>query len=450
MWSAPLAGAAAAATVLSGMESKPQPGFRLVFVGAGCLAAGVAAGVFLRSGSHHAVWTEASLPTEAVNRADRAEAVMPGSFADVVEKVGAGVVSVRAHLGEPHLGEPHLGEPRLPGMHLSEAGRPEPDLIDRTAKNPLVSDPLTKDKELAPTALFAAGTGQALIAEQSGIRTGSGFVVHAGGLVVTSRHVVIGALGIDVIVPSSGSFRAEVVGEDPATDLALLRLVEPPGDLIALPLGNSEGLRAGDWIVAVGNPFGFSQTVTAGVVSFVGRHLAHTDFGVTNDFLQISAPVNPGSSGSPVVDLQGRVVGVTTQTATSAQGISFAVPSRTLKWALEAMEKAPDGRVHRGYLGIEFATRRGFDSGGAPCEGAVITRVAEGEPAFRAGLRRGDVVLRVDGESVRDAKALHESIVRKHPGTRIAVQLLRNGRVHDPIEAVLGEVGGPKASAPSN
>jgi len=217
-----------------------------------------------------------------------------------------------------------------------------------------------------------------------------------------------------------------------------------------LAFGRSEELRAGDWIVAVGNPFGFAQTVTAGIVSFVGRHLPHSDFALTNDFVQFSAPVNPGSSGCPVLDLHGRVVGVTTQAAASAQGISFAVPSRTVKWALDAMEKSRDGRVRRGYLGIEFASRPGRDDDGRRHQGALIVGITEGQPAHRAGLRKGDVVLKVDGEVVEDAMVLHEHIVRGEPGSTIALQLLRAGRVQDPIEAVLGEVGGPKGTEIAN
>jgi S1-C subfamily serine protease len=331
-------------------------------------------------------------------------AAIPVSFADVVRQASPGIVSVRARL------QPGADVMLAPGL---AAGRP-------------------------------------VYASAPDVRNGSGFVVHEGGLVVTSRHVVLSSIGIEVVLAHHGPVRAELVGEDPATDLALLRLVDVPVPLTPLRIGDSQELRAGDWIVAVGNPFGFAQTVTAGVVSFVGRHLPHSDFGVTNDFLQFSAPVNPGSSGGPVLDLAGRVVGVTTQAAIEAQGISFAVPSQTLKWALEAMEKQPDGRVRRGYLGIEFASRAGTDDSGAPCQGAVIVRVATGDPADLAGLRRGDVVLRVDGERIADAQVLHEHIVRRDPGTRIALALLRDGEIHDPIEAVLGEVGGPKAASRSH
>jgi len=331
-------------------------------------------------------------------------AAIPVSFADVVRQASPGIVSVRARL------QPGADVMLAPGL---AAGRP-------------------------------------VYAPAPDVRNGSGFVVHERGLVVTSRHVVLSSIGIEVVLAHHGPVRAELVGEDPATDLALLRLVDVPVPLTPLRIGDSQELRAGDWIVAVGNPFGFAQTVTAGVVSFVGRHLPHSDFGVTNDFLQFSAPVNPGSSGGPVLDLAGRVVGVTTQAAIEAQGISFAVPSQTLKWALEAMEKQPDGRVRRGYLGIEFASRAGTDDSGAPCQGAVIVRVTAGDPADLAGLRRGDVVLRVDGERIADAQVLHEHIVRRDPGTRIALALLRDGEIHDPIEAVLGEVGGPKAASRSH
>src|SRR5262249_29869306 len=160
-----------------------------------------------------------------------------------------------------------------------------------------------------------------------------------------------------------------------------------------------------------------------GIVSFVGRHLPHYDFGVTNDFLQFSAQVNPGSSGSPVLDLEGRVVGVTTQVAGKAQGISFAIPSRTLKWVLDAMEQSPDGRVPRGNLGIAFETRLGFDDQGKPLEGALVRDVAEGEPAHQAGLQRGDVVLYVDDHRVVDAGDLHERITRSLPGTHVRLTL---------------------------
>ncbi|MCB9878520.1 MAG: trypsin-like peptidase domain-containing protein [Planctomycetes bacterium] len=288
-----------------------------------------------------------------------------------------------------------------------------------------------------------AGAGQVAASESVGpvARRGTGFVVHEDGLVLTSRHVIVEAGEVDVQVAGLGWMPAALVGEDAASDLALLRLEQAPAGLPFLELGPSEELRAGDWIVTVGDPYGFTRTVTAGLVSFVGRHLQHSDLGVTSDFLQISAAINPGSSGCPVFDVQGRVVGLTTQIAAGAEGISFAVPSRSIKWALEAMQRRPDGRVRRGYLGIEFSSRYGYDSEGKPSLGALIVGVASGEAADRAGLRRGDVVLRVDGDLVHDAKDLHERIVRCDPGTPLALELMRDGIVRDAVVAVLGEVG---------
>ncbi len=387
------------------MSGAPSTSLRLVAGAALCLLAGAAFGSWW-SAPPERLWHDR--PAAAPETAP----LLP-SFRDVVEQVGPAVVTVRATLPD-EVAPP--GEPLAAPDAAAPAADADPTLVP-SAANPV-------------------------FAPRPGHRNGPGFVVHERGLVLTSRHVVLGASAIEVLSPQHGRLAADLVGEDPATDLALLRLVSPPPGLPALALGSSEDLRAGDWIVAVGNPFGFSRTVTAGVVSFVGRHLQHSDFGVTSDFLQISAPINPGSSGCPVLDVRGRVVGVTTQVAAAAQGISFAVPSRAVKWALEQMRRRPDGRVRRGYLGIEFASRSGLDERGAPRPGAVIVRVADGDPAHRAGLREGDVVLGVDGTPVRDAKELHERIVCSDPGTPIALQLLRDGRIEDPVVAVLGEIGG--------
>lgn len=370
----------------------------------GCVSLGVVAGIWWPAADPAPIWHDgAGRPAIRAGR--------PDTFADVVAAARPGVVTVHARAARP------AAEP--------VAGEPDPDA---PAGGPRVGGPLFGEP------VFESGTGY---------RNGSGFVVNGKGLVVTSRHVVTGSDAIEVIVQGRGRYRAAIVGEDKATDIAIVRLEDAPPGLAALPLGESELLRAGDWIVAVGNPYGFAQTVTAGVVSFVGRHLEHSDLAVTNDFLQISAPVNPGSSGCPVLDLQGRVVGVTTQAAAGAQGISFAVPSRTLKWTLAAMEASPDGIVRRGYLGIEFASRTDVDDAGIPCGGAVIVRVVDGAPAQRAGIRSGDVVVEVDGVPIADATTLHERIVRGAPGQRLAVQVLRSGRLHAPIEAVLSEMGGP-------
>lgn len=367
-----------------------------------CVAVGVGLGLLCGGRREQPVWTPAPISPAATM------SPLPPSFADVVDRVADGVVTVRAL------------RTRIDGQAAAEPNA--------------VSERENREHPYGRVAL----------------RTGSGFVCSSQGLVVTSRHVIAGAFDVDVVVPGRESFAAAVVGEDPATDLALLRLADAPRDLTVLPLATQDDLRAGDWIVAVGNPFGYERTVTAGIVSFVGRHLHHSDFQLTTDFLQISAPVNPGSSGCPVVDLRGRVVGVTTQAPAEAQGISFAVPSHTLRWTLDQMQRSPDGRVHRGYLGIEFATLARH-AGPGTAGGALITQVMDGKPAHRAGVRPGDVVIGIDDVAVGDARSLHERIVCSLPGTAVALQVLRGGRADaaDSIVAVLGEVAAAANSTPN-
>lgn len=280
------------------------------------------------------------------------------------------------------------------------------------------------------------------------LRDGSGFVVRSEGLVVTARHLTVRALRLLVEVPNHGNFPAKLVGEDEVTDLAVLRIDQPPEGLVPLELGHSEDIRAGDWIVTVGNPYGFRQTVTAGIVSFVGRHISSDDLRPSSEFLQFSAPVNPGSSGCPVVDLSGRVVGVTTQAAQAAEGISFAIPSRTLKWTLEAMDKSPDGRVHRGRMGVSLQPRPGKDASGKPLPGVLVGRVLDGEPAHRAGLQPDDVVLAVDERAVSDSNDLHERITCSAPGTRLRLRVLRDGRPIPDVDVLLADATEPTPKEP--
>ncbi|MGB3966399.1 MAG: trypsin-like peptidase domain-containing protein, partial [Planctomycetota bacterium] len=196
------------------------------------------------------------------------------------------------------------------------AARPVPDPRTRSAV-PSFADAVERTAPAVVTVraicgtlddLAATGLTAALADGPARERKGSGLLVPPNGLALTCRHLVADAEAIAVHVPGHRAFAATVVGEDRGADLALLRLEDPPADLPTLPMAMADDLRAGDWIVAVGSPLGLAQTVTAGVVSFVGRHLPHSDFAATSDFLQISAPVNPGNSGCPVVDVDGRVV----------------------------------------------------------------------------------------------------------------------------------------------
>lgn len=272
-------------------------------------------------------------------------------------------------------------------------------------------------------------------------RDGSGFVIHRDGLVLTNQHIVDGHLAIYVDVPGHGRFLAKVVGEDTLTDLAVLRLDAPPeGGLPPLAFGDSDSLQQGDWVLTLGHPFSFSHTVTAGLVSHVARHLTVDSAKVTNGFLQFSAAVNPGSSGGPVLDPEGRVVGVTTRRHATGEGLAFAVPSKRVRWVLARMEQH-GGHVPRGYLGVGLAP--------GAANGALVRTVEPGGPAWHAGLRKDDRVLRFEGRQVASAEQLYDLITNALPGAAVALDVRADadGSTRS-LRAVLGTAIAERAAVP--
>lgn len=270
-------------------------------------------------------------------------------------------------------------------------------------------------------------------------RDGSGFVIHRDGLVLTNQHIVDGHLAIYVDVPGHGRFLAKVVGEDPLTDLAVLRLDAPPdAGLPTLAFGDSDNLQQGDWVLTLGHPFSFSHTVTAGLVSHVARHLTVDSAKVTNGFLQFSAAVNPGSSGGPVLDPEGRVVGVTTRRHATGEGLAFAIPSKRVRWVLARMEQH-GGHVPRGYLGVGLAP--------GAANGALVRTVEPGGPAWLAGLRQDDRVLRFEGRDVASAEQLYDLITSALPGAAVALDVRADadGRMRN-LRAVLGTANAERAA----
>ncbi|MBK9129811.1 MAG: trypsin-like peptidase domain-containing protein, partial [Phycisphaerales bacterium] len=279
-------------------------------------------------------------------------------------------------------------------------------------------------------------------------RDGSGFVIHRDGLVLTNQHIVEGHLAIYVDVPGHGRFLAKVVGEDPITDVAVLRLDAPPAaGLPTLTFGDSDGLQQGDWVLTLGHPFSFSHTVTAGLVSHVARHLTVDSAKVTNGFLQFSAAVNPGSSGGPVLDPEGRVVGVTTRKHATGEGLAFAVPSKRVRWVLARMEQH-GGHVPRGYLGVGLAP--------GTVSGALVRTVEPGGPASLAGLRPGDRVLRFEDRDVASAEQLYDLITNALPGAAVALEVRADAdadaegglRRLRRLRAVLGTASAQRAATP--
>jgi len=265
---------------------------------------------------------------------------------------------------------------------------------------------------------------------------GSGFVVDASGLVVTNHHVVDGADEIQVQLPDERSFSAELVGSDERTDVALLKLAEADG-LPTADWGDSDRLEVGDWVVAIGNPFGLDTTVTSGIVSAKERVIGA---GPYDDFIQTDASINPGNSGGPLFNLRGQVVGINTAIAPHGQGIGFAIPSNLAQGVITDLKGG--GRVVRGWLGVAFqpvdddlAHAFGLDDK----RGAVVTDVTAGSPAAEGGMRTGDVIVEVDGERLKAGRHLPSKIASLDPGTEVPIAVIRDGERRQ-LSVVIGEL----------
>jgi serine protease Do len=252
---------------------------------------------------------------------------------------------------------------------------------------------------------------------------GSGFIVDAGGKVVTNAHVVEGADEVKVRLADDREFNARVIGRDKRLDLAVLQL-EGAKDLPVAALGASEGLRVGEYVVAIGNPFGLGNTVTMGIVSAKSREIGA---GPYDDFIQTDASINPGNSGGPLFNLHGQVVGINTAINPNGKGIGFAIPSDALRDVLPQLEST--GHVARGRLGVAIqpvdaplARALGLDR----AKGALVGDVEADGPAGKVGMKSGDVILTVDGRAVRDAQDLPRMVARHAPGSTVRVTLMRD------------------------
>ena len=259
---------------------------------------------------------------------------------------------------------------------------------------------------------------------------GSGFVINPDGLVVTNNHVVERAQTISVRLDDGCELDAEVVGRDPATDLALLK-IEGKRPFPTVRLGDSEQLRVGDWVMAIGDPLQFEKTVTVGVVSGKGRYagLSRATSAFEN-LIQTDAAINFGNSGGPLVNVSGEVVGINTAISRFAQNIGFAVPINTAKKLLPQLEK---GKVIRGFLGVQITSvdrkiMEAFDL--KSTNGALVQSVERGKPGDKAGLHHGDVVIRVDEHEVKTNRDLIDYISSKAPGTKVALTYIRDGKEH--------------------
>lgn len=266
---------------------------------------------------------------------------------------------------------------------------------------------------------------------------GSGVIIAPDGYVLTNSHVVHHAARLEVGLADGRTFPATLVGDDPATDLAVIR-VEATG-LPTAPLGDSDRLRVGQLVVAIGNPLGFQATVTAGVVSALGRSLRSQSGRLIENVIQTSAPLNPGNSGGPLVDSRGRVVGINTAIIQGAQGICFAIPSNTARWVAGLLIR--DGQVRRAFLGIAGEMRPlprylAREHGLAAPTGIGVVQVVPGSPADQAGIMTGDVIISIDGKPVSSVDDLQRFLGRAPIGTSVTVGIIRGGQYLQ-IRAVL-------------
>jgi len=284
-----------------------------------------------------------------------------------------------------------------------------------------------------------ATPGQAGRAPRRAEGSGSGVIITPDGYVVTNSHVVEGAGTVEVSLADGRGCGAEVVGRDPATDLALLR-VQGSGLPIAR-LGDSDRLRVGQVAIAIGNPLGFQSTVTTGVVSALGRSLRSQSGRLIENVIQTDAALNPGNSGGPLVDTRGQVVGINTAIIQFAQGICFAIPVNTVRWVVTLLIR--EGKVTRGYLGISgqkvpipVSLVRHFHL--RHDTGVQVVSVTPGSPAAAAGLREEDIVVRLADSAITDIDDLHRLLTKHVIGEKLSLVLLRGGAALD-AEIVPGE-----------
>jgi serine protease Do len=279
-----------------------------------------------------------------------------------------------------------------------------------------------------------------------GENLGSGFIIDQRGLIVTNFHLISKSEPVRLSQRAAGAntatklvdrvevtlndgrlFPASVKGYDEATDIALLEIKPTGKPLPVAELGDSDSLRVGEWVIAVGNPLGLDHSVTLGIVSAKGR----TEFGGQfDDFLQTDAAINPGNSGGPLVNTEGKIVGINTLVLERTQGLSFSIPINTLKSILPQL--AERGRVTRGFLGAQTrdvnSDVRGALKLPASLQGVLVERTERGTPAARAGLRKDDVITAVDNQPISSYVQFNRLIAGKAPGTKVAIQIMRDGR----------------------
>ena len=372
----------------------------------------------------------------------------PNSFAPLARVLLPAVVNISSTIGGAPPPRPGA-RPDAPDAPQAPPGSPFEeffrDFFNRNRPGPGQPPGAERDAPPGPPGAPGGPPGG-----RRGQSLGSGFIIDASGIVVTNNHVIDGASEINVILADNTTLRAELLGTDPRTDLAVLR-VRHTAPLPFVPWGNSDTAEVGDWVLAIGNPFGLGGTVTTGIVSARGRDIRQGPF---DDFIQTDAAINRGNSGGPLFNMRGEVVGINTAIYSptgGSIGIGFSIPSNLARGV--AMQLAEGGRVRRGWLGVniqqvtdEIAESLALRGG---TRGALIARAQEGAPAAAAGIRNGDVVLRFNNQEVRDMRGLPRIVAETAVGAQVPVVVWRDGQ-EVTVQVTLGELPPEQQLAAAN
>ena len=349
-------------------------------------------------------------------QAQAQEKMIPATFADVVEKASPAVVNISTEKMVKSGGTPFPGGP----------GDPFQEFFEKFFGN---RAPMGNHKETS---------------------LGSGFIIDPSGLIVTNNHVVDDADDIKVKMSDEKEYKAKVLGRDPKTDVALIK-IDGNGKFPYLTLGDSSAVRIGDWVVAIGNPFGLDHTVTTGILSARGRAIGA---GPYDDFLQTDASINPGNSGGPLLNLDGEVIGINTAMVRGGQNIGFAIPANMVKSIVDQLREK--GKVVRGWLGVmiqkvtpELAKSFNLDNQ----NGALVADVTPGSPAAEAGLKRGDVIVKFNDHDIKEMSELPTVVAATPVGSTAKATVIRNGKTKTfniKIAELKDDQASPEAAPESN